>query len=406
MEVRPHRRPVWQSGNLSRLVRFLRNVLKQLTFSRTVLAVFVLPLLFYIFREVTHDALIIDPFTVPKRFEEAGLTSEVMANRIGDALRHIEITTQTQMKKDNLTSLRDEGSMPDVEIPGTKIGLKTLVDITRAVFGIYPKHVSGDIVVHATVPPNAEPQATVTFYITQGRNRGEAESVGVSALDIGLLAQRTAEMVLGQVNPYVLAVYREEHHEFDEAVEIVQRMVQDPSEDRIHTSAAFNLWGVVLEDQMKDDDAVAKYQKAIELDPKKTRFAYFNWGIVVHRQKKYDEAVAKYHKTIELNPKDAVAYNNWGEVLYDQKKYGEAAAKYQKAIEFNPKYADAYNNWGFVLYDQKKYEEAVAKYRKAIEFNPKNSVAYTNWGIVLYTQKKYDEAQKKLAKAREVLASQ
>src|ERR1022692_3649973 len=181
MEGRSHpRRPVWQMGKLSRRVTF-RDVLKQVTFRRTLLAAFVLPVLFYIYREVTRDALIIDPFTVPKRFEEAGFTSEVVANGVGDELRQLETTpirmkkdnlsllrdaglrqlettpirmkkdnlsllreaglrqletTPIRMKKDNLSLLRDAGAVPDVEIPGTKIGLKTIVEVTRTVFGI------------------------------------------------------------------------------------------------------------------------------------------------------------------------------------------------------------------------------------------------------------------------------
>jgi len=287
MESRSQRRPVWQPGKLSRFARFLGDVLKRVTLSRMVLAFLVLPVLFYIYGEVTHDALIIDPFTVPKRFEEAGLTSEVVANRIGDALRQIELTTGTRMKKDNLSSLRDENSMPDVEIPGTKLGLKTVVEITRTVFGIHRKHVSGDIVVHPTISTNADSQATVTFYITQGRNRSRAISLVVTGLDIGLLTQHTAELVLGEVNPYVFAVYRKGRREYEAAVEILQRVTQNPSEDRIHVSAAFTLWGLVLADQKKYDEAVSKYQKAVEVDPKYA-LAYNNWGFALADQKKYD----------------------------------------------------------------------------------------------------------------------
>src|ERR1019366_2590344 len=90
---RTRRRPVWQPSRLSRLKAFLKNTLGRITLGRLALAIVVLPLLFYVYREVTRDVLIIDPFTVPKHFEEAGLTSEVMANRIGDRLRQIEIAT-------------------------------------------------------------------------------------------------------------------------------------------------------------------------------------------------------------------------------------------------------------------------------------------------------------------------
>src|ERR1035437_9544595 len=113
---RIRRRPVWHPSRGSRLKAFLKDALGRITFGRLALAILVLPLLFYIYREVTRDVLIIDPFTVPKHFEEAGLTPEVMANRIGDTLRQIEIATQTRMKKDNLASFREEGSVPDVEI--------------------------------------------------------------------------------------------------------------------------------------------------------------------------------------------------------------------------------------------------------------------------------------------------
>src|SRR5271157_2197539 len=173
---RTRRRPVWQPSRLSRLKAFLKDVLGRITLGRLALAIVVLPLLFYVYREVTRDVLIVDPFTVPKHFEEAGFTGEVMANRIGDKLRQIEIATQTQMKKDNLSSLREEGSVPEVEIPGTKLGLKTLVDITRAFLGVYPRRISGDIVVPVDTPskvgsPPAKQQTRVTVYLTQGRSR-------------------------------------------------------------------------------------------------------------------------------------------------------------------------------------------------------------------------------------------
>jgi len=397
MKVVYHRRPVWQPSKLSRLIVFLSELLKQLTFRRIVVAMFVLPVLFFIYGEVNRDALVIDKFSLPKRFEESGLTSEVVANRIGDALRQIETNTETRMRKDNPTLLRDEGSTPDVEIPGTKVGLKTLVEISRAVFGIYPKHVSGDIVESAESSPT-KPQVTVTVYITQGRARSRALSHVVNANDVGVLAQNAAEMILGQVNPYILAAYRSDHGEGEKADDLLQRMVLDPSEDRGHVEAAMNLLGYVLSEQKKYDEAVAMYQKAIELDPKDV-LPYDNWGITLYAQKKYDEATVKFQKAIELDPKYAYTYRNWGTMLYEQKKYDDAASKYQRASELDPNDAATYDNWGITLKEQKKYDQATVKFQKAIELDPKYALAYYNWGNVLYEQKKYDEAVAKLQKA-------
>jgi superkiller protein 3 len=249
--------------------------------------------------------------------------------------------------------------------------------------------VSGDIVITG----NAESQATVTFYVTQGRDRSQAITLAVSAVDIGLLAQRTAEMVLGQVNPYVLASYLDDHQEFDKAVEIVQRIAQNPPDDCAHISAAFALWSNLLYRQKKEECIFISA-------------AYNLWGVVLYEEKNYDGAVAKYQKAVELDPKSADAYAGWGVVLYKEKNYDGAVAKYQKAIELDPKYAGTYINWGVVLYEQKNYAGAVAKYQKAIELDPKYAAAYNNCALALEKLGRHAEAEEKFAKAREILSSQ
>jgi tetratricopeptide (TPR) repeat protein len=404
MHRRPYRRPVWQPKKLARLRAFLRETVRRITFKGLVIAVFAVPLLFYVYREGTRDVLIIDPFSVPKRFEEVGLTSEVLANRVGDALRQLEVAAQSGLKKDSLAALHDEGSSPDVEIPGTNLGLKTAVEITRSIFGIYPKHIGGDIVISAnalanTGTPTAKEQATVTVYLTQGRNRNAPFSA--LADDAGTLVKRAAEIALGQANPYELAAYRYRNGDYDDAVKIVGTMIQSPSADRLHKSAALNLWGIVLEDEKNYTEAIAKYQKSTELDPK-SAVAYSNWGKTLWEQNKYDEAVAKYQKAIEVDPKYAIAYNNWGRVLNDQKNYDEAIVKEQKALELEPTFSRPYTNWGNALRAQKKYDGAIAKYKKAIELAPKDALPYNNWGILLYDQKNYDEAIAKYQKAIEL----
>jgi tetratricopeptide (TPR) repeat protein len=266
MEPSTRRRPIWQPSLLARMGADFKETLRGITFGRVALAILVLPLMFYVIRELTSDILIIDPFIVPKHFEEAGLTSDAMANRLGNTIHQIEVGTRTRIKKDSLISLHDQGSIPDVEIPGTKLGLKTVVDILRDVFGIYPKHIGGDIVVSTNVLKNGESQlrkrqAAVTIYLTQGQSRIAAATTVVPDDDFDTLVQRAAETALGEVNAYVLAVYREEHRRYDEAIEIIERINKNPLEDRAHKKASLILWGVVLSKQQKYDEAITKYQK-------------------------------------------------------------------------------------------------------------------------------------------------
>jgi hypothetical protein len=80
----------------------------RVTLPRVVIALIAIPVVVYVFREATRDVLIVDSFTVPKRFEDGGLSAEVISNRIGDAINEIERATSTRMRKETLGSQDDE----------------------------------------------------------------------------------------------------------------------------------------------------------------------------------------------------------------------------------------------------------------------------------------------------------
>jgi tetratricopeptide (TPR) repeat protein len=407
-----HRRPIWRPSRLAGLKASLTNLLAHISPKRFAIAFIGLPLALYVCRDVVNDALIIDPISVPKRFEEAGLTSEVMSNRVANAIRKIESETDTWMKTEakatmkmddfRIPSLRDESSTPDVEIPGTKIGLKTLVDITRAIFGVYPKHVCGDIVaLSARSSSPADPQLKVTIYLTRGKERSRSISFYTNATDIDELATKTAETILRQVNPYVLASYSYEQGRINDAADIVNGILSDPTADSRTRPAAFNFLGNILQDQKEYGEAVTQYRKAIQLDPQNPG-PHANLGLALQNLKRYDEATLEYTKAVELDSKNPLPYLNWANALYEEKRYGEAVAKYRQASELDPGDAGSHLNWGNVLQDLQKYNEAIAQYQKASELNPQNPLPYIEWGNALGSQKKYEEAIARYQKASEL----
>ncbi len=294
-----------------------------------------------------------------------------MANRIGDTLRQIEQAAKTSMRKDDLGSIADEESTPDIEIPGTKLGLKTVIDIGRSIFGIYPKHISGDIVFPVTLSTSAESgsgknNVTVTIHVAQGRNRSPAISVVMAGDDVDIIVQRTAETILAQVNPYVLAVYRYDRHEYEKASELIQQVIQNPSSGRPYKAAAFILWSALLNLEENYDDAIAKCKEAVELDPKNA-LAYFNWGASLENERKHDQAIAKYQKAIELDPKYASAYGYWGASLEREGKHDEAIAKYTEAIRYQPDNAGFFYSRAFVLAGKGLFGSAAADFQKYLD---------------------------------------
>jgi tetratricopeptide (TPR) repeat protein len=367
-----------------------------------ILAVVLIPYLIYL--ELRRDVLILDPFSVPKRLEERGLTGEVIAHRVRDALLQMQAETKTSMKKSNLSAARDEGAMPDMEISGTKMGVKTVADLLRSLLGKNLKHASGDIVFSISqdnTQAGDAGDAVVTLYVTTGRERSPAVRVLAPDDDIPLLIQRTAVAVLEQVNPYVAGCFHLEHRSYEKTLEAVQCVLRDGSSSRRHRSAAHNLWGIVLHDLKRYNEAIEQYRKGVEVDPKYAA-AYINWGGALSALKKHGEAIKLYRKAVEIDPKDATAYNNRGGALQELKKHDEAIEQYRKAVKIDPKHANAYYNWGNALCELEKYDEGIGQYQKVVEIDPKYARAYKNWGLALCYLEKYDEAIEQSRKAVEI----
>src|SRR6476660_2909643 len=71
-----------------------------------------------------------------------------------------------------------------------------------------------------------------------------------------------------------------------------------------------------------------------------TSFAYIVQGIVQSGQNAEDEEIAAYRQAIQIDPNYANAYKNLGNALFFQRKPKEAIAAYRQAIQINPNYAE------------------------------------------------------------------
>ena len=139
------------------------------------------------------------------------------------------------------------------------------------------------------------------------------------------------------------------------------------------------------------DEAVAKFQAAIELEPDDAG-THRNLGTAYLEQGKYEEAAAAYEKAIELDPDFGEAYGDLAGAYVNLGRLSEAIAAGEKAIELAPDYAMAYNNLGFAYYTQGMLDEAIAEYQEAIRINPDLALPHKNLGLAYRSQGRVDEA--------------
>ncbi len=165
-------------------------------------------------------------------------------------------------------------------------------------------------------------------------------------------------------------------------------------------SSAYTALGYALgsQEKLKPEDVIATLVTDIQLVDENRAAIYNGIGQALFNQNKVDEAIAQYNKAINLNPKYAIYYNNFALALIQKNKLEDAIKNLRKAIELDSFLASAYNNLGVALGKQEKLEESLMQYRKAIETDPDLGISYQNYG---FTLKNLEKLETEITRLRE-----
>jgi Flp pilus assembly protein TadD len=147
---------------------------------------------------------------------------------------------------------------------------------------------------------------------------------------------------------------------------------------------AHNDLGLALQQRGRLEDAIAEYEKALEIFPDYA-YGHYNLGLVYEAEGRLDEAAARLQEAINLNPANASFYNDLGIVLGRMGRLDEAVARYQRALEIDPTYPQVHNNLGIAREQQGRAGEAAAEYELALRWNPNYVNAEVNLARLLAT---------------------
>jgi len=108
-----------------------------------------------------------------------------------------------------------------------------------------------------------------------------------------------------------------------------------------------------------------------------------NLGVVLAEQGKSNEAIARYRLSIRTRPSYMYAHNNLGFELAQRGELEEAIGEYRAALAIDPTYVDAEVNWGNALLQLRRFDEAVTHYAAAVRLDPDRAAVHFNWGLAL-----------------------
>jgi superkiller protein 3 len=88
----------------------------------------------------------------------------------------------------------------------------------------------------------------------------------------------------------------------------------------------------------EDDDAIALYRRAIEVDPKLS-IAWNGLSVALARKGSMAEAIEAAHKLVELEPEDPLSLTNLSRLLMQDGKIPEAEDAKAEAMQLQMKQA-------------------------------------------------------------------
>ena len=113
-----------------------------------------------------------------------------------------------------------------------------------------------------------------------------------------------------------------------------------------------------------------------------TAAEFFARGVALEEDPaSYRDAIAAYNKVIEMEPQHAAAHINLGTLYYNLQDYRQAEAYYRRAIEADPRYALAYFDLANVLDETGRLQEAIRTYKTALQLAPTYADAHYNLAL-------------------------
>jgi tetratricopeptide (TPR) repeat protein len=107
---------------------------------------------------------------------------------------------------------------------------------------------------------------------------------------------------------------------------------------------------------------------------------YLDIGVALYQKGRLDQAIAEFNKAIELNPRDAEAYNYRGSAYLKKGQIDRAISDYDQVLRLKPRYAEVYTDRGVAYGAKGQYDGALADFNRALELNPRYAPAWSGRG--------------------------
>lgn len=138
-------------------------------------------------------------------------------------------------------------------------------------------------------------------------------------------------------------------------------------------------------------EAKARFEQAMQLAPGNSNVAV-NLGQLLDEHGELSEALVRDTEAVREDPNNAVAHFDLAQCLRLMGRSFEAQQEYAEALRLDPDYADAHSQLAMELAKTGKEKEAFGHFLEAVRLKPDSAVAHKNLGVALARQRRFAEA--------------
>ena len=243
----------------------------------------------------------------------------------------------------------------------------------------------GEVTAYYPLPPATRPQDEIYLAIAQVTQQSNL-SAGITRLQatIAKYHPERAEYYL-QLGDALSNASR-----FAEAVPVYEEALRREPK----SAAALERLALCLSSLKQYSRAETALKQALELTP--AAATWIQLGLVRLQQGKAPDAIAAFEKAIELDPEMPDAYNTAGAIWFEIGDTARAETALRNAIRLQPNSAPAHDNLGNLLSASDRFEEARFHFEAALRFKENYNGARYNYALALAKVHRLNEAQTQL----------
>jgi superkiller protein 3 len=172
--------------------------------------------------------------------------------------------------------------------------------------------------------------------------------------------------------------------EYDTAIQWYDKVLDIDAEDKI----AINNIGYALEckangaedSELKNslmDQAIAKYERSLEIDPS-YEIPLVNLTNIFNDREEYDKTIEYFVKALKEDPLNVANWIDLGRAYRFKEMYDKSIEAYLTALKLDPDDKIAWNNIGWVYYCKKDYDFAIDAYTRSMKIDWKYDLPFAN----------------------------